>query len=302
MQKTDEQHIIRLRRLRVLQSLQRAAPEPMGEAAILYAVRTDPELSPTIERVRKSLIYLHSEGLVDLITVDCDAQGCANVAEGRTPKVTDWMAGRVTDLGLDFLESSEPITNLDIYHTTTLPEPAFKTQAGRVSTIVLLPPEAKAWLDQELVNRNFTGYIEMAELLATQGYEISKSALGRYGKKFKEEQKQLKQSIEMAKAFAEVVGDDGAAMNQTLTALAQQELMTVIRSGKYDDNIKLPALVRSVATLNRSDINTRKFQIEQAARQKALNDAADAVETAAHEQGMNEEQAQFWREKVLGVK
>jgi len=107
----------------------------------------------------------------------------------------------------------------------------------------------------------------------------------------------------MAKAFAEVVGDDGAAMNQTLTALAQQELMAVIREGTYIDEIKLPDLVRSIASLNRSDINTRKFQIEQAARYKALDEAANAVEKAAIEQkGLSAEQAQFWRQQVLGIK
>jgi len=282
----NNQHITRLRRLRVLQALQRSAPEPMGEAAILYAMRPDRELSPQIEDIRLSLTYLESVSMVRIIRVD----DC------------NWMAGRIGALGVRWLESSEPFGDYDIYHTTTVPESASDTQCGQVSTIDLLPPEAKAWLDQELVSRNFTGYVQLADLLAQQGYVISKSAIGRYGKKFKDEQINLRQSIEMAKAFAEVVGDDGAAMNQTLTALAQQEMMAIIRERKYSEGIKLPALIRSIASLNRSDINTRKFQIEQAARQKALNDAAEAVSVAAHEQGMSEEQAQFWREKVLGVK
>ncbi len=278
-------HVDRLRRLRVLQALSYSAPNPMGEIAILNAVRVDPELSPTIERVRKSLCYLSDVAFVELITLDD----------------TDWLAGRITDMGLEFLTAESVAINVDVYHPSEKPEAAVGSR-GRISSVKKLPPEVKAWLDQELVRRQFTGYIPLAELLAEQGYEISKSALGRYGKKFKEEQKNLKQSIEMAKAFAEVVGDDGAALNQTLTVLAQQELMSVIREGKYDDSIKLPALIRSVASLNRSDINTRKFQIEQAARNKALNDAADAVEKAAQQKGLTQEQAQFWREQVLGVK
>ncbi len=215
-----------------------------------------------------------------------------------------WLAGRLTTLGVGLFESTDnddAWAHYDIYHPSEKPAAAPQNNKGRNSFIVTLEPEAKAWLDQELVRRSFTGYTELAELLAQQGYEISRSAVARYGKKFKEEQKKLKQTIETAKAFAEVVGDDGAAMNQTLTALAQQELMTVIREGKYDENIKLPHLIRSIASLNRSDINTKKFQIEQAARQKALNEAADAVENAATEQGLSAEQAQFWREKVLGV-
>lgn len=282
---SNEEHRNRLRHLRVLQALDRVYPNPMGEVAILNTVRVDAALSPDIDKVRQSLQYLSEVQLVELISVP-DA---------------DWLAGRITTIGNDWLATPEAPDVYDVYHPCAQPEPATKTRHGRVSSVGTLPVEIKAWLDQELVRRQFTGYIELAELLAEQGYTIGKSSLGRYGKKFKEEQKALKQSIEMAKAFAEVVGDDSAAMNTTLTVLAQQELMAIVREGRYDDGIKLPALVQSIAQLNRSDINTRKFQIEQAARRQALDDAADAVEQAATQQGLSQKQAQFWREKVLGV-
>jgi len=280
-------HIDQLRRLRVLQALHTAAPDPMGEIALLNAVRVDPELSPTLERVRRSLRYMASNGLVELITIDD----------------TDWLAGRISGAGEAFLDNEFPVDGYDLYHPSELPDIApERVRGGRVSSVKRLPAETKAWLDQELVRRQFTGYLDLAALLEEQGYEISKSALGRYGKKFKEQQTSLKQSIEMAKAFAEVVGDDGAALNKTLTALAQQELMAIVREGRYDDSIKLPALVQSIAQLNRSDINTRKFNIIQEARRKALDDAANAVEAAAQQQGLTSDQAQFWREQVLGVK
>ncbi|MDT8383016.1 MAG: DUF3486 family protein [Gammaproteobacteria bacterium] len=284
--KTNNDNLDRLRCLRILQALHRSYPDPQGEIAVLNALQTDPELSPTIERVRRSLSTLGEKGLVELLRVDN----------------SDWMAGRVTSLGMAFLAAENTNGVEGVYHPSEKPEPDTTGLHGRNSSITSLPSEVKAWLDQELVRRRFTGYIDLAVLLEGQGYEISKSAIGRYGKKFKEEQKQLRQSIEMAKAFAEVVGDDGAAMNQTLTALAQQELMSVIRNGEYDEDIKLPALIRSIASLNRSDVNTRKFQIEQAARHKALDEAADAVEIAAQQQGLTKDQAQFWRQQVLGVK
>jgi uncharacterized protein YjcR len=40
---------------------------------------------------------------------------------------------------------------------------------------------------------------------------------------------------------------------------------------------------------------------EKEIRKQALSDAADAVEKAAVQQGMNAEQASFWRQQVLGV-
>ncbi len=282
---TTEEQRNRLRRLRLLQRLAEAHPNPRGEFGLLARLRTDPELTPTVARVRQSLRYLAGHNLVALITL-----------EG-----TDWLAGRITDQGRTWLNTPAD-AGLAIYSPQEKPEPAAKTTRGRISSVKTLPTEVKAWLDQELVRRHFTGYVDLAELLASQGYEISKSALGRYGKRFKAEQDQLRQSIEMAKAFAEVVGDDGAALNQTLTALAQQELMSVIREGRYDDaDIKLPALIQSIAQLNRQNIATLKFQIAEAARTQALKEAASAVEEAARQQGLTAEQAEFWRTRVLGV-
>lgn len=276
----------RLRRFRVLQALQRVSPDPMGEVGLLYAVQADPELSPNIARIRQALNHLAGHDLVELFTA---------------PNST-WLAGRLTAKAELYLDNPPPDgIDYGLYHPDELPELAPPVRGGRVSSVKRLPPEMKAWLDQELVRRHFTGYIQLAKLLAEQGYEISKSALGRYGKKFKAEQEQLKQSIEMAKAFTEVVGDDGAAMNTTLTTLAQQELMSVIREARYDSGIKLPALIQSIAQLNRSNVHTLKYQIETAARRKALDDAANAVEKAAAQQGLTKDQAQFWREQVLGV-
>lgn len=279
----NSEHLTRLRRLRILQALDRAAPDPQGETALLIALRLDPELSPTVERVRAALADLAGYDLVEVIA-----------APG-----SEWRAGRITETGRTWLATPGQDGIYAVYHPSEKPEPAPKV-GGRVSSVATLPPETKAWLDQELVRRQFTGYVELADLLAEQGYEISKSAVHRYGQKFQAEQKQLKQSIEMAKAFAEVVGDDGAALNQTLTALAQQELMAVIRDKRFaDEDIDLPDLVKSIASLNRSDVNTRKFQIEQAARKKALEEAADRVESAAQTRGLNAEDARFWREQVL---
>ncbi|WP_126456719.1 DUF3486 family protein [Sulfuriflexus mobilis] len=282
-----DKHIMHLRRLRVLQALSRATPDPVGQSLILQAVQTDPELSPTIERVQSSLTYLARVGFVDVITIDGSY----------------WMAGRITEAGHAWLNADVQDDQLEIYHPATLPAPAPVEKRGRLSTVVTLPPEVKAWLDQELMRRNFTGYIELSDLLEEQGYEISKSAVGRYGKRFKEEQKQLKQTIEMARAISEVYGDDGADMNQAITALMQQEVMAIIRDKTYSEEIKLPQLIQGVAQLNKSSLATIKFQIEQKARKQALDDAAELfTPEAAAQQGLNAEQAQFWREQVLGVK
>jgi len=43
-------------------------------------------------------------------------------------------------------------------------------------------------------------------------------------------------------------------------------------------------------------------KMEAEVRRRALEEAADTVEAAAKQQGLDAEQANFWREKVLGIK
>lgn len=276
------EHIDKVRRLRVLQRLAFVTPNPMGELALLRELQTDSELSPTIERVRKCIEYLSKWDLVQVI---------------RVPG-SDWIAAQISDIGLGWLHEGRD-RGFDVYCPGELPEPVNNNRRGRVSSVDMLPSDVKAWLDQELVTRNFSNYRQVAKMLASRGYEISKSAVGRYGMKFKDEQKDLRRSIEMAKAFAEVVGDDGAAMNSTLTALAQQELMAVMREKTYIEEIKLPDLVRSIASLNRADINTRKYQIEQAAREKALIDATNMMAKSARQNGVTDDTIDQIRRDVL---
>ncbi len=270
----------RLRRLRILQRLAQVAPAPMGEVALLIYLRGDPELQPTVELVRQSIVYLVECGLASAITVPS----------------SEWTAARITAPGRVWLETPGD-HGYDIYSPAEKPEPNAERR-GKTSSIELLPPEVKAWVDQALTARDKT-YQQLVDILGAQGYRISKSAMGRYGKDFREDQKRLKQSVEMAKAFAKVVGDDGAALNQTLTALAQQEAMEIIRAGRYNDDVELPKLMSAIASLSRSDIATKKFQIEEAARKKALEEAAARVDAATKARGLGPADAKFWRETVL---
>ena len=284
------EHIDKLRRLRVLQAIARnGVDEPMADGTILSYAREDPELSPSRKRVRQALAWLEQAGLVHL----------DRYKSGLFSQL--WLAS-LTDAGRQWLQARQVSDPRDgIYHPSELLLAAPDNRRGRVSSVDVLPTEIKSWLDQQLVERKFTGYTDLAEALSRQGYHISRSALGRYGKKYKDELKQLRQSIEMAKGFAEVVGDDGAAMNATLTALTQQTLMQIVREGMYDKDIKLPALVQAISQLNRADVNTRKFQIEQKARKQALAEAAAKAEEGLKGQGMSRDAIETIKRDILGI-
>ena len=287
----EVENLNKIRRLRTLQILQRVCPNPIGEQSLMLNLKADPELDPDIDLVRQSLEYLDSVGFVDLVTVDD----------------SPWLAASLSDVGLLFLEdkSIEFIgvddDVIEVYRPADKPRYAPSNYRGSVSSIQMLPIEVRAWLDSELIRLNYTSYKQLAKNLREQGYEISKSAMGRYGKQQKDQQKSLRDSIQQAKMLADEVGGDGAAMNQALTALAQDKLMRIIGNEAYDKEIKLPDLVRSISALNRSDINTRNFKIKEEARKKALKEASEVASSKAIEMGMNKAGAEWVRSAVLGL-
>ena len=141
---SDDLHLDKLRRLRVLQALSVVTPSPMGEVALLRQIHTDVELSPTIERVRGCLEYLSEWQLVEVIR-DSDSS---------------WLAAQISDLGIEWLADASD-RGFDIYSPGELPEPVKNNRRGSVSSVSVLPIEVKAWLDKELITRSFSNYTEI---------------------------------------------------------------------------------------------------------------------------------------------
>ena len=103
--------------------------------------------------------------------------------------------------------------------------------------------------------------------------------------------------------------DVGLGLNQALQS-GIYDLIGLIQTINIDDE---EAVSRSIERINMLSLtlgrletsafrNTKNEQeIRKNEREKALNEAADSVEKAAVQQGMNAEQAAFWRQQVLGV-
>jgi len=170
------------------------------------------------------------------------------------------------------------------------------------SSVELLPDEVRRDLEKKLIRGGFAGYEELAEWLRDQGYEISKSSVHRYGKKFEDRLRALKVATDQAKAIAEASEDDAGAMNDAIIRLVQTKTFELLVELETD-NKSLPRIGQMVAKLAQAAVRQKKWQteMETAARKRALEDAASAVESAAAEQGLSSDQAEFWRKKVLGV-
>ena len=105
---------------------------------------------------------------------------------------------------------------------------------GKKSTVETLPKEVKEWLDRALVESNFSGYKLLAGEMKARGYEISKSAIHRYGQDFEDRLKTLKMVTEQARAVVQAAPDEDGAVNDALVRLTQEKLFGVLMEIEVD--------------------------------------------------------------------
>lgn len=164
------------------------------------------------------------------------------------------------------------------------------------SKVTALPAEVKAWLDQALVENNFSGYEALSAELAERGYSIGKSALHAYGQSFEDRLSRLRMASEQAKAVVTAAPDEEGAVNEALMRLVQEQLFNLLmaENGKVD----LPKVAKAVAELGRASVVQKKWQAE--VRERAET-AAAKVEKIARKGGLTAETVDAIRREILGV-
>ena len=178
---------------------------------------------------------------------------------------------------------------------------------ARRSSVAQLPDEVRRWLERALTDSNFSGYEQLEALLRDQGYQISKSAIHRYGQKIERRFAAIKASTEAARMLTEGASDDQDARSEAVIALVQTELFESIvnlqEAGAEDmdpaDRIGLlSSAAKNIATLARASVNQKKFRLEVQARVEA---AAAAVENIVKKGGLSADSVAAIRREILGV-
>ncbi|PIA73654.1 terminase [Ectopseudomonas toyotomiensis] len=167
------------------------------------------------------------------------------------------------------------------------------------SKVAQLPPRVKAWLDQALVENNFSGYELLSAELAGRGYSIGKSALHSYGQSFEERLAALKMASEQAKAVVAVAPDDDGAVNEALLRLTQERLFTLLADGKGP--LDISKVGKTVAEIIKASVTQKKYAAEAEARRAALQEAANVAEGAMTSQGMSKEAIDAIKRDILGI-
>lgn len=162
-----------------------------------------------------------------------------------------------------------------------------------------LPAAVKQWLDDALVEGNFSGYEALAEELKSRGCEVSKSSLHRYGQQFEERLAALKLATEQARAVVAASPDDDDAMNQALIRVTQEKLFTLMMAMQIDPKtVDIAKITRSIADLARSSTDAKKYAREVREKAKA---AAEEVANTVKSAGLTDEAAEAIRAKILGI-
>ena len=178
---------------------------------------------------------------------------------------------------------------------------------GRQSSITALPEPVREALNRELSARNFSGYEALEDWLREQGFEISKSAIHRYGQKIERRMAAIKASTEAAKLITESAGDDQDARSEAVIALVQTEMFDSIIAIQEADDDELSAedrlglmskAAKNIATLTRASLAQKEYKTKVQAK---AAEVADKAARLASKGGMSADAAAEIRKMILGI-
>lgn len=169
-----------------------------------------------------------------------------------------------------------------------------RVRRGHSSVSDDLPKEVREQVDRLLIEPKIT-YEDIQKFLKNQGHEISKSAIGRYGKKFLAVYQQLRVIEDKSKALVSQAGD-GMVLEEAASKLFAQMILEAQMSGKIDIT-KLPRIVSDFAKLQQSVVLRERLKKDFADKiKRTISD----VEKASGSMD-KEELLQFIKERMYGL-
>ena len=174
------------------------------------------------------------------------------------------------------------------------------------STVKGLPQAVKDWLDAALVENNFSGYRELEEELRARGFDISKSAVHRYGQALERRLASIRASTETARVISENISNEKGAQSDAILEMIQSEvfqaLMQLEEIKQEDDPMKrlfaLSFVGKNISPLITAGVNLKKYQAAIKAKAQA---AAQEVEKLVKKGGLSDDTADRIRQQILGI-
>lgn len=145
-----------------------------------------------------------------------------------------------------------------------------QTHRARSRVETELPPALRDQANR-LILEGMT-YEDLSAWSSEQGYDISKSSWGRYGKRYYQAYQQIRQFEDQSRALAGEAGE-GLTMEEALTKLILQKVTESVLGGEWD-LMEAPQLLSEVARLQNSNIAREKLKDELARRMRETGEKA----------------------------
>lgn len=184
-----------------------------------------------------------------------------------------------------------------------------------MSFLKKISPEARQFLEKLLREDRYT-IDELLELFGNKypDEQPARSTMGRTKKKYDEHAKKMSEVQYATELLVGELGEDkddkaGAFMVQGITTLINHLVLDQLHNEEnpdapiqlsIKDALALAKASRELTAARGMSLDQRQ-KIERIAREKMLEEQEKNLDDAVASKGMTEEQAMFWREKVLGV-
>jgi len=168
------------------------------------------------------------------------------------------------------------------------------------SSIEKLPDEIRRELNEKLIGNSFSGYDDLSSWLQEKGFNISRSAIHRYGKDFEDRLEALRIATEQARAIAETTGDESNFMGDALIRIFQQKIFDLLLKLEVDgQEYDLAQLSKMISQMNATSIDQKKYMDE--VRKRTKDVAGQVEESLKREAGISDEFAATIRQKILEI-
>ena len=157
-----------------------------------------------------------------------------------------------------------------------------------------LPDEIKDQVNRLLIEDST--YPEIADFLKKKGFDISKSSVGRYGKEFLNEYKQLRIIEDQARTLVSESGE-GLVLEEAGSKLFGRKIIELLMDQDVDIR-KIPKLMMGFASLQRSSVAREKLKSE---LQDKVKETAEKVTEIVKSKGLSEQAANIIKNKILGI-
>jgi len=165
------------------------------------------------------------------------------------------------------------------------------------SSVVALPELVRQELERKLIAVGFAGYQDLVNWLAEQGYEISRSALHRFGKGFQERYEMLLNITRQAQELKAALPDDEAAVSEMGLQVAQSLLFQLVMERGEELSPKEMALVtRALTEASKGTVAVKRYQTEVRGKLEALEAEANQGKKA-----LDPETLRYIRETIYGL-